>query len=75
MANLSYVGSVLFRVISRTKHMLDGSHYTSYGLVIPKEAAVRLGWRPGQRVDMWVDEDRRILIVAATPRATPPALP
>lgn len=73
--SLAYVGSVIFRVVSRTKHMLTGSAYTTYGIVVPKEAAVRLGWQPGQRVDLWVDEERRVLLVTATPRAQPPVLP
>lgn len=71
---LTYVGSVLFRVIARARHEATQSLYSSYGLIVPKEAVVRLGWRERQRVDIWVDEEQGLLLIKAAPRPQAPRL-
>jgi len=41
----------------------SGGLRKSFGITIPREAVLELGWQPGQYLEVWVDKERKLLIV------------
>jgi len=60
--SLLHMGVVVFRVMAKSKDAAGGLR-KSFGITIPREAAFELGWHPGQYLEVWVDKERKLLIV------------
>jgi len=73
MPSLLHVGVVLFRQLTKG-HDPSGGLRTSYGITVPREAMVQLGWQPGTYLEVWVDKEKRILILRQL-EVKPPELP
>ena len=59
---LQHCGVVVFRVMAKSKDASGGLR-KSFGITIPREAVLELGWQPGQYLEVWVDKERKLLIV------------
>jgi len=60
---LEHMGSVKFRSVAKARVEGSAGYRNSYGLTLPKDAIVRLGWRPGDRVEVWFDEVDNALVL------------
>lgn len=69
---MQYGGMVSFRIVSRTMSP-DGSRRMSYGLTIPKDVVVRLGWHRGDTLEVWFEPEKD-LVVAQRRRVSRPRL-
>ena len=55
------VATVLIRAVGRAN--LGVGTRTTYGVSLPATALVRLGWKEGDRVDVWVDQKRDCITI------------
>lgn len=62
-----YVGTVLFRIGRGIRNAGRDISDVTYAVTIPKEVALRLNWRLRDRIEVWVDEERELVVLKRLP--------